>query len=140
MYKLLKINMNNKRLKTIVKVISILIYIITIPIIIFNMTLIIKSYINPNETPSFFGYKNYTIVSRSMENTINKNDVPRTRPNAAHRPVDYTNLHNSCLYRPVARLPQCLSAEQTMTNQGQYLPTTAFGLIFSILRRLYRWK
>ncbi len=75
MYKLLKINMNNKRLKTIVKVISILIYIITIPIIIFNMTLIIKSYINPNETPSFFGYKNYTIVSRSMENTINKNDV-----------------------------------------------------------------
>ena len=75
MYKLLKINMNNKRLKTIVKVISILIYIITIPIIIFNMTLIIKSYINPNETPSFFEYKNYTIVSRSMENTINKNDV-----------------------------------------------------------------
>lgn len=75
MYKLLKINMNNKRLKTIVKVISILIYIITIPIIIFNMTLIIKSYINPNEMPSFFGYKNYTIVSRSMENTINKNDV-----------------------------------------------------------------
>ena len=75
MYKLLKINMNNKRLKTIVKVISILIYIITIPIIIFNMTLIVKSYINPNETPSFFGYKNYTIVSRSMENTINKNDV-----------------------------------------------------------------
>ena len=75
MYKLLKINMSNKRLKTIVKIISILIYIITIPIIIFNITLIIKSYINPNETPSFFGYKNYTIVSKSMENTINKNDV-----------------------------------------------------------------
>ena len=75
MYKLLKINMSNKRLKTIVKIISILIYIITIPIIIFNMTLIIKSYINPNETPSFLGYKNFTIVSRSMENTINKNDV-----------------------------------------------------------------
>ena len=75
MYKLLKINMSNKRLKTLVKIISILIYIITIPIIIFNITLIIKSYINPNETPSFFGYKNYTIVSRSMENTINKNDV-----------------------------------------------------------------
>ena len=75
MYKLLKINMSNKRLKTLVKIISILIYIITIPIIIFNITLIIKSYINPNETPSFFGYKNYTIVSKSMENTINKNDV-----------------------------------------------------------------
>lgn len=75
MYKLLKINMSNKRLKLIVKIISILIYIITIPIIIFNMTLIVKSYIKPNETPSFFGYKNFIIVSKSMENTINKNDV-----------------------------------------------------------------
>lgn len=75
MYKLLKINMSNKRLKLIVKIISILIYIITIPIIIFNMTLIVKSYVKPNETPSFFGYKNFIIVSKSMENTINKNDV-----------------------------------------------------------------
>lgn len=75
MYKLLKINMSNKRLKLIVKIISILIYIITVPIIIFNMTLIVKSYIKPNETPSFFGYKNFIIVSKSMENTINKNDV-----------------------------------------------------------------
>ena len=75
MYKLLKINMSNKRLKLIVKIISILIYIITIPIIIFNMTLIVKSYVKPNETPSFFRYKNFIIVSKSMENTINKNDV-----------------------------------------------------------------
>lgn len=75
MYKLLDINIKNKRLKIVVKTITFLIYLVTIPIIIFNIILICKSYINPNELPSFFGYKNFIIVSKSMENTINKNDV-----------------------------------------------------------------
>ena len=87
MYKLLKINIKNNRLRIIIKTLSILTYIITIPIIIFNMTLIVKSYINPNETPSFFGYKNFIIVSRSMENTINKNDVIITKE------VTQENIH-----------------------------------------------
>lgn len=75
MYKLFKVNIKNKRLKFFVKLLSIVIYLITIPIIVFNMTLIIDAYLNPGKTPSFFGYKNFTIVSRSMEDTINVNDV-----------------------------------------------------------------
>ena len=75
MYKLFKVNIKNKRLKFFVKLLSILVYLITIPIIVFNMTLIIDAYLNPGKTPSFFGYKNFTIVSRSMEDTINVNDV-----------------------------------------------------------------
>ena len=75
MYKLFKINVKNKRLKFFVKLLSILVYLITIPIIVFNMTLIIDAYLNPGKTPSFFGYKNFTIVSRSMADTINVNDV-----------------------------------------------------------------
>ena len=57
------------------KVISILLYIIIIPIIIFNFTLIIKSFINPNETPDFFGLKSFVIVSKSMEPTIMTGDA-----------------------------------------------------------------
>ena len=75
MYKLFKVNIKNKRLKFFVKLLSIVVYLITIPIIVFNMTLIIDAYLNPGKTPSFFGYKNFTIVSRSMEDTINVNDV-----------------------------------------------------------------
>ena len=75
MYKLFKVNIKNKRLKFFVKLLSIVVYLITIPIIVFNMTLIIDAYLNPGKTPSFFGYKNFTIVSRRMEDTINVNDV-----------------------------------------------------------------
>ena len=62
MYKLFKVNIKNKRLKFFVKLLSIVVYLITIPIIVFNMTLIIDAYLNPGKTPSFFGYKNFTIV------------------------------------------------------------------------------
>ena len=57
------------------KIISILIYIIIIPIIIFNLTIMIKSYINPTEIPDFFGLKSFVIVSESMESTIMKGDA-----------------------------------------------------------------
>jgi len=57
------------------KLISILLYIIIIPIIIFNFTLIVKNCINPNETPDFFGLKSFVIVSKSMEPTIMTGDA-----------------------------------------------------------------
>ena len=64
MYKIDKVQKENKRMHIVMKIISIILYIILIPIIIFNFTLIIKSFINPNEVPDFFGYKNFVIVSR----------------------------------------------------------------------------
>ncbi|MCI8636678.1 MAG: hypothetical protein HFJ36_02275 [Clostridia bacterium] len=64
MYKIDKVQKENKRIYIIGKVINIILYIILIPIIIFNFTLIIKSFINPNQTPDFFGYKSFVIVSR----------------------------------------------------------------------------
>lgn len=75
MYKIDKITKEKRRVNLIVKVISIIIYSISIPIIIFNFTLIIKSFIYPNQTPDFFGYKNYIIVSGSMEPTIMTGDA-----------------------------------------------------------------
>ena len=67
MYKIDKVQKESKRMYIIGKIISIIFYIILIPIIIFNFTLIIKSFINPNKIPDFLGYKNFVIVSRKYE-------------------------------------------------------------------------
>lgn len=75
MYKISKFQKEDKRIHIIGTIIKIIIYIILIPIIIFNFTLIIKALINPNETPDFFGYKNFIIVSGSMEPTIMTGDA-----------------------------------------------------------------
>lgn len=75
MYKLNKIEKENQRIHIIGKIISVIIYVILVPMIIFNFTLIIKSFINPKETPDFFGYKSFVIVSGSMEPTIMTGDA-----------------------------------------------------------------
>lgn len=75
MYRIDKIQKENKRIQIIGKMISVILYIILIPMILFNFTLIIKSFINPNKTPDFFGYKSFVIVSGSMEPTIMKEDA-----------------------------------------------------------------
>lgn len=75
MYKIDKVQKENQRIHAIGRVISAIIYIILIPIIIFNFTLIVKSFINPNKTPDFFGFKSFVIVSGSMEPTIMKGDA-----------------------------------------------------------------
>lgn len=46
------------------KVISIAIYIMLIPLLIYNISLIAQSVINPSKTPSFLGIKTYIIISR----------------------------------------------------------------------------
>ena len=75
MYKIDKIEKEKQRKHIIGKIISVILYILLIPIILFNFTLIIKSFINPNKTPDFFGYKSFVIVSGSMEPTIRKQDA-----------------------------------------------------------------
>ena len=75
MYKIDKIQKENQRIHIIGRVISDILYIVLIPMIIFNFTLIIKSFINPDKTPDFFGYKSFVIVSGSMEPTIKKGDA-----------------------------------------------------------------
>ena len=67
-----EIKNRNEKIK---KIISIFIYIIIIPIIVINITLIVKSFIRPNKIPDFIGYKNFVIVSESMEPTIMVGDA-----------------------------------------------------------------
>lgn len=75
MYRLKDFDKSSKNMHIMLKAISIMIYIIIIPIIIFNITLVVKSCLNPNETPTFFGIKSFVIVSKSMEPTIMTGDA-----------------------------------------------------------------
>lgn len=75
MYKLKDFDKSSKNMHIMLKAISIMIYIIIIPIIVFNITLVAKSCINPNETPTFFGIKSFVIVTKSMEPTIMTGDA-----------------------------------------------------------------
>lgn len=75
MYKIDKVQKENQRIQVIGRMVSAILYIVLIPIIIFNLTLIVKSFLNPNQTPDFFGYKSFVIMSGSMEPTIKKGDA-----------------------------------------------------------------
>lgn len=52
-----------------------ILYIIMIPILLYDLFLIIQSTIHPDNTPNFFGIKSFSIVSQSMEPTIHLNDM-----------------------------------------------------------------
>ena len=62
-------------IKFVINLLIYILYIIIIPIIIYDMFLIIQTIMNPNDTPDFFGYKTFSIITGSMEPTINVNDI-----------------------------------------------------------------
>ena len=53
----------------------VLFLIIVIPILIFNIVIIIKAKANPNKVPDFMGYKAFVVVSGSMQSNIMIGDV-----------------------------------------------------------------
>ena len=67
-----KINKIDKKIRG---TINLILYIILIPILIYNITLIVKAVINTDETPTFLGIKTYVIISGSMEPTLNIGDI-----------------------------------------------------------------
>lgn len=75
MYKINKINKESVRIEKVKRVVAITILVILIPIVVLNITLILKTIVNPNEMPNFLGFKNFVIVSKSMEPTIHVEDV-----------------------------------------------------------------
>ena len=69
------IGKRRKRVSKIRNIVSILLYIILFPLLIYNISLILQTIINPDKTPSFFGIKTYVIISGSMEPSLNIGDV-----------------------------------------------------------------
>lgn len=60
-------------------IIGILLCIILIPILVMNLTIIVKSYINPDKVPDFFGIKPFIVITGSMEGTISAGDLVITK-------------------------------------------------------------
>lgn len=57
------------------KIMNIILIIIMIPIIFVAGVILIKSYINPEEVPSFFNWKPFIVLSGSMETEIYPGDI-----------------------------------------------------------------
>ena len=50
-------------------------YIIIIPIIIYNLLIIVQTLVNPDVVPNIFGFKTFDIASSSMSPMLNINDI-----------------------------------------------------------------
>lgn len=67
-----------KRKNVITKILSaagVIVCIVLIPLLVMNVTIIVKSYINPNKVPDFFGIKPFVVQTGSMEETILVGDL-----------------------------------------------------------------
>ena len=57
------------------KILNITIYVLLIPMLVYNFSLIVQAVLKPNETPAFLGYKMYVIVSGSMQPELDIGDI-----------------------------------------------------------------
>jgi len=69
----------NGSARLILSLFGVLICVLLIPILAMNLTIIVKSYLNPNEIPDFFGIKPFIVVTGSMEGTIDGGDFIVTK-------------------------------------------------------------
>jgi len=65
--------------KSIRTFIGILICLVLVLVLVVNITLIVRSYVNPEEVPSFMGYKPFIVLSGSMEPAIMAGDLIITK-------------------------------------------------------------
>lgn len=68
-------NDNKDSRNHILTIIIYILYMIIVPFIIYDVIFIIKTILNPNKTPDIMGIKTFSIVSESMQPTINVNDI-----------------------------------------------------------------
>lgn len=68
------------------KIISVMLIIVLIPILFISSVILIDSFINKDEVPSFFGWKPFIVLSGSMETEIYPGDI------AVVKEVDVTTL------------------------------------------------
>ncbi len=62
-------------MKKVKKILNIIIVILLTPILLINLVILVNSFINPDEVPSFFGWKPFIVLSGSMEPTIDVGDM-----------------------------------------------------------------
>lgn len=69
------IKKRKNRENSIRKKLNIVIYMLLIPLLVYNVSLILQAVLKPNETPSVFGIKMYVIVSGSMKPDFDIGDI-----------------------------------------------------------------
>ena len=65
----------NGLLQKIVGAVGIALCVVFVPLLLINVTLIVKSYTSPDKVPDFFGYKPFIVLSGSMEPSIMTGDM-----------------------------------------------------------------
>ncbi|MDD3168411.1 MAG: signal peptidase I [Eubacteriales bacterium] len=76
--------MTEKRMSDrVMKAVGILLCVVLIPILIINVTLIVKSFTSPEKVPDFMGYKPFIVLSGSMEPAFASGDLVLVREVAA---------------------------------------------------------
>ncbi len=68
-----------RRLHKLWTIIGVLLCVVLIPLLIINVTLIVKSFTQPEEIPDFMGYKPFIVLSGSMEPGIMTGDLIITK-------------------------------------------------------------
>lgn len=69
------IKTKKRKIEILKKIISLAIYIVILPLIFYNISLIVFSIVKPDETLSFLGIKTFVIISGSMEPSLNIGDI-----------------------------------------------------------------
>ena len=65
----------NKKTRSLSMVFHIMLCVILVPIILINLSIIISTYLHPNEIPGIFGIKPVAVLSGSMEDTFMTGDL-----------------------------------------------------------------
>lgn len=63
----------------VMQVIGVLLCVVLIPMLVINLTLIVKSFTNPEQVPDFLGYKPFIVLSGSMEPVFYPGDLALVR-------------------------------------------------------------
>jgi len=61
--------------KKLLSVLGIVACVLLVPVLIMNLTIVIKSYVNPDQVPDFFGIKPFMVATGSMEPAIYGGDL-----------------------------------------------------------------
>lgn len=109
-------------------VFGVILCIILIPILIVNVTMIIKGKTNPDKVPNFLGYSPMIVLTGSMEPTIKENDliVIKTVDPAELKEQDIITFfdpaskNNSVVTHRIVRINRAEDGSLTFTTKGDF--------------------
>ncbi len=83
-----------------------ILYILIIPLILYNVCIILQSIVYPEDTPSFLGFKTFTIITGSMSPNIEVDDIVITKEVGARELkrndiISFRNGENTVTHRIV---------------------------------------